>query len=100
MKLLRDTRWFRATLETAGRVILDGEPGDYAYRKVTLFVLDSPSIEVAIDCPPESNAGRDAYWPRPPTNKTICVCLRPGQSLSARSIGEIHELSVLVEYWG
>lgn len=99
MPLAKPTRWCRATLTTTPRIILGAEPGSYAYRKVTILILDSPDVELALDIDPKKTAGRDAYMPRPPTGKTICLCIGPGQHIVGRSIEEIHEASIIVEYW-
>lgn len=101
MGLYAPTQWFRCTLSTTGALVLGPESNAPAgsYRKVTLLVLDSPVVEIALDVAPDSAASRDAYWPRPPTGKTINLTLGPEQSIVGRAQDSIHELSVIVEHW-
>lgn len=98
--LYRPTTWVRATLSEKGAHVLgpDTDAPAGSYRHVTVCIPESPDIELALDVAPCSAGSRDAYWPRPPLNKTLCISLLPHQRIVGRSITGVAEVSVIVEF--
>lgn len=98
--LRKPTIWRRATVSGVPAIVVAAEVGapPNAVRKITLCIRDSPEIEFALDIDPESADARESYWPTPPTNKTLHIHLLAGQTIVARAVDEVHELSIIVEY--
>lgn len=124
MKLRKDTKWRRTTVDQTGRIIESPEqdaPHDNCCREVTIVLPESPPVSLALGPHPKEidrgrgelegidNAGatpediaegRAYQWPEPDAGRDYTFRLRPHQWIAAMATEGIAKISVLVEYPG